>query len=275
MAFREMIEGRIGASAFSDFEGTVHDFVDLVCSLGFTGIEWRRFIGTRHAILLENTPLLREVARGAGLPTTVHLPAHLNLTDPVEGQHCFDEYAKGIQAAAEVGADIVVIHGGVHPDTETGYAMSIEALVALDEKARKQGVTLALENSERSSHKLFQTPQDFARIEQTDLRIVLDVGHFWTHGITLRDALAFGDLAQRLVEIHLHDNDGSGDQHLALGRGTIDFADVFAVLKERSFTGVYTVEAKTVDRLIQSAAFLGLTANTEDSASIVQSGSEQ
>src|SRR5690625_1734515 len=251
MDLHKMSALRIGASAFSDFEGTAREFVALAGSLGFTSIEWRKFIGTRHAILLENAPELRAMTEQAGLQSTVHLPAHLNLTDPSDAQHCFDEYAKGIEAAAAAGSDIVVIHGGMHPDEDVGYAMSLEALLALDEIARERGVVLALENSEQSAHKLFQTPADFDRIAETDLRLVLDVGHLWTHGITLREALASAELAQRLVEVHLHDNDGSGDQHLALGRGTIDFSDVFAVLREQAFTGVYTIEAKTVDRLIE------------------------
>lgn len=251
---------RIGASAFSDFDGTAQQFLDLIQRLGYTGVEWRRFIGARTQILADKGPVLKAMAAHRGLPATVHLPAHLNLVDPdpAARERCFAEYLTGLRTAAAAGADIVVIHGGQHPDEEAGYAMSLAALQALQQEAAAVGVQLALENSERAPFKLFQRPDDFRRVADTELKIVLDIGHLWTWGISFRDVLQDEFIAQRLVEVHLHDNDGTGDQHLALGDGTIDFADAFAVLEEIGFDGVYTVEAKSVQGLVRSAAFLGL-----------------
>lgn len=252
---------RIGASAFSDYDGTAAQFLAMIQQLGYTGVEWRRFIGTRTQILPDEGPALRALTDERGVPATVHLPAHLNLADPDPGarERCFHEYSKGLRTAAAVGADVVVIHGGVHPNEETGYALSLEALHALQREAAAAGVHLALENSERAPDKLFQTPDDFRRIADTDLHVVLDIGHLWTWGISFREALQLDVISERLVEVHLHDNDGTSDQHLALGDGTIDFADAFAALNDIGFDGVYTVEAKSVHGLARSAVFLGLT----------------
>jgi sugar phosphate isomerase/epimerase len=37
-------------------------------------------------------------------------------------------------------------------------------------------------------------------------------------------------LGTRVTHLHLHDNDGTADQHLPLGQGTIDFAYLFRFL---------------------------------------------
>lgn len=50
-----------------------------------------------------------------------------------------------------------------------------------------------------------------------------------------------------IFEIHLHNNDGAGDLHDFLERGTIDMQAIANILKEMDFEGVVTIE--TVPRL--------------------------
>ena len=49
----------------------------------------------------------------------------------------------------------------------------------------------------------------------------------------------FGD---RLVAFHLHDNDGSEDQHLIPGEGKIDWRRVVAGLRAAGYSGPLTME---------------------------------
>lgn len=44
-------------------------------------------------------------------------------------------------------------------------------------------------------------------------------------------------------ELHLHDNDGVRDDHLAIGSGKIDFEVLFGYLEERSLKPIVTIEA--------------------------------
>jgi sugar phosphate isomerase/epimerase len=44
------------------------------------------------------------------------------------------------------------------------------------------------------------------------------------------------------VEIHLHDNDGTKDQHGHFGFGSVDFREVAGALKALCFDGVCTIE---------------------------------
>lgn len=59
----------------------------------------------------------------------------------------------------------------------------------------------------------------------------LDVGHWHVFG---REPVEewIRELGPRLGQLHLHDNDGGSDQHLPVGRGSIDYARVFDCLAD-------------------------------------------
>ena len=85
--------------------------------------------------------------------------------------------------------------------------------------------------------------------------MLIDVGHMnmrlhgeaYFAGQSVRDYLAAA--GRPIFEVHLHDNDGRADQHLPLGRGTIDFS-----LLQGVTDGVPILEAYgDLDELRQSA----------------------
>ncbi|HCJ90740.1 MAG TPA: sugar phosphate isomerase/epimerase, partial [Acidaminococcaceae bacterium] len=56
------------------------------------------------------------------------------------------------------------------------------------------------------------------------------MGHAHVNGWDMcRVIAALGD---RLVSFHIHDNDGSGDTHQPVGRGTIPWGPVLAAMKQ-------------------------------------------
>ena len=78
--------------------------------------------------------------------------------------------------------------------------------------------------------------------------ILIDVGHL---NMRLRKEGYFGgqsieDYIRRvpmpIAEVHIHDNDGTGDQHGPLGFGNCDFQAVADALKSVGFDGVSTIE---------------------------------
>ena len=130
------------------------------------------------------------------------------------------------------------------------------------------GVGMAVENQNPRVGYLFQLPAELVSLVHAlpGLRICVDLGHLWisslVHGFDflsgLRDMLATG----RVVSAHVHDNGsrlgtgagerfmdappaGSrfGDEHLALGRGTIPIAAAVSHLK-RVAVGILVVETR-------------------------------
>ncbi|MDR2613394.1 MAG: sugar phosphate isomerase/epimerase [Deltaproteobacteria bacterium] len=87
----------------------------------------------------------------------------------------------------------------------------------------------------------------------------LDIGH-WHHsgmGVGWRNLGRWLDIAgDRVGHLHIHDNDGSADQHLPLGAGRIDFAEVWRLVAERGLDPSATVENHDPEGLAASGRYL-------------------
>lgn len=78
-----------------------------------------------------------------------------------------------------------------------------------------------------------QTPESLDElIEGIDFRVTFDVGHLNT---TTRDFDSFIEtFRERIVHIHLHDNFGKRNEHLALGEGNIPWERVLQRLSPKT-----------------------------------------
>jgi len=84
------------------------------------------------------------------------------------------------------------------------------------------------------------------KIDNRDFGFCFDTGHF---NLFSRVPLEqwFMALGRHLVEVHLHDNDGKTDAHLAIGSGNIDFKTFFVLMKAHAPIPVFTIEAHDKD----------------------------
>jgi sugar phosphate isomerase/epimerase len=109
-----------------------------------------------------------------------------------------------------------------------------------------EGVRVGIENT------FFGTPslaspkeiQDFQAVcGLADLHLLLDTGHLNIHLAGRANASEYlRRLNLPVAEVHVSDNCGEKDEHLQLGRGVLDFADLARGLKETGFQGPITVE---------------------------------
>jgi sugar phosphate isomerase/epimerase len=87
----------------------------------------------------------------------------------------------------------------------------------------------------------------------------LDVGH-WHHsgmGAGWRNLDRWLDIAgDRAGHLHIHDNDGTADQHLPLGLGEIDYVRVWELLRDRGLDPSATIENHYSEALEESARYL-------------------
>ena len=49
-------------------------------------------------------------------------------------------------------------------------------------------------------------------------------------------------LGDRLGEIHIHDNDGTTDQHLPVGEGNFPFRELLALVRQKNLRPILTIE---------------------------------
>jgi len=117
---------------------------------------------------------------------------------------------------------------------------SMETWMKVMDAASRIGLRVAVEN-------VFDEDPDalgmlIDRIGNRDFGFCFDTGHF---NLFSRVPLErwFERLGRHIAEVHLHDNDGTADSHLAVGAGKIDFQAFFRLLRMHASDPVYTVEA--------------------------------
>lgn len=85
-------------------------------------------------------------------------------------------------------------------------------------------------------------------LHEVGLPFCLDFGHAHLNGV-LEEFLAAG----KPLHVHLHDNDGSGDAHQALGSGKIDYPRVLSLLPRNASR---IVEVQALEAYDESVRFM-------------------
>ena len=153
----------------------------------------------------------------------------------------------------------VVLHAG-YDWKRYGYVRdawlenSLKTWRWLAERLRALGSCLMLENVYESGPEEIRTL--FEQLTGQDVGLCLDTGHLTAFGSA--SVLQWvNTMADHLGQLHLHDNHGSYDQHLALGSGGIDFTALFERLATLFSTPpVVTLEPHEEDALEPSFTFL-------------------
>jgi sugar phosphate isomerase/epimerase len=128
------------------------------------------------------------------------------------------------------------------------WARNLESVRSLLRYARQHNVEPAIENVMEPF--IMKTAEDFKRFYRElddEIGMVLDTGHAHLYG-ELENFLT--GLSDKIVHMHVHDNDGKSDRHLAVGCGSVDWNRFGALVKETKFEGVVVVES--VDRVEES-----------------------
>jgi sugar phosphate isomerase/epimerase len=138
----------------------------------------------------------------------------------------------------------VVFHVGYDDRCYSAYrqewlAGSLATWEPIARRAEELGVTISLENVYEQTPDMIVALLD--SLSSRSVGFCLDVGHQNAFSTTpLPEWLKV--LGARLTEIHLHDNDGRGDDHQPIGRGSVAFSTLFAYLVEAGLRPVITLE---------------------------------
>ena len=133
-----------------------------------------------------------------------------------------------IEMAATLGSDVIIMHLPGPPE-EAGERPAFweriwRSFDELERAARSAGVRIALENEpvENIERVLSRYPSDY-------VGLCYDSGH----GNMRPDGGGLDGLErvrERLISVHLHDNDGSGDQHNLPFSGTVDWERLAGIM---------------------------------------------
>jgi sugar phosphate isomerase/epimerase len=158
-------------------------------------------------------------------------------------------FSRTLGVAAVLKPRVVVFHTGYdrwryNGRTDIWLEYSVDTWTQVMETASKIGVRVAVENVFDEDPEALRLLID--RIALPDFGFCFDTGHFNLFSKVPMEQW-FESLGQHLTEVHLHDNDGTGDAHLAVGKGTIDFEKFFRLMDRHGARPVYTIEAHEQD----------------------------
>lgn len=127
----------------------------------------------------------------------------------------------------------------------------IKNLSELSRYAKKRDVILMLENGDER----FEYYQ-FVLAKTPSIKVHLDIGHAFLSGGTSTIKKFISHFRSRIAHIHIHDNHGKSDEHLALKKGKINWKQVVSALKKSGYNESITFEVfKSEKDLVQSREY--------------------
>lgn len=232
--------------------------IEEIAELGFDYLELAMDPPNAHfSTIRENRKKIQSALEFHSMQLVCHLPTFVSIADLTESirQASLDEMFHSLEVAADLNALKVVLHPGhvagmgvFVMDIVQGFGMqSLETIIA---KADQLGLCVCLENMFPRIQSFFE-PSHFKNILErfAHLKITLDSGHA---NIGSRDNQKIFDFIQRfghrIGHVHLSDNLGRRDDHLPIGKGTINFQKLAEALKECGYNDTITLEIFSEDR---------------------------
>jgi len=226
---------------------------------------WRWFeLSTEHLEYVEADPdqraRIEEVLQTldelqAHMPQAhAYLPANVAHPDGFRRDADMDLLTRHLTCCAALGIKYVV----VHPGTGDGYTtprelreireLNIEAFARLGDHAGGLGIQIGIENTmddrRRNRRSFGARPTELldllAALDHPALGITLDTSH--ANVQRLDCGAVIRQCGQHIYCTHMSDNDSSGDQHLAPGRGTVDWQGTVVALREVGYDGLFNLE---------------------------------
>jgi sugar phosphate isomerase/epimerase len=196
------------------------------------------------------TPALRQSIHKTAVAHGIRMSVHARL--PADALQ--EESRSVVQADLRLAIDLGAALLNIHLCLEAGLAAFLQGITPLAQRTAKAGIQLSIENTPQ------HTPGDFSelflRLRSLDsiptghIGMCLDVGHANLSSATQNDYLQFLQQLDPRVPInhlHLHENWGDADSHLALFTGPAGCDDsgireLAHELRRREFSGSIILE---------------------------------
>lgn len=169
------------------------------------------------------------------------------------------KFTIGLQIARELNAQHMVVHSTYNPlnpdpkHTRVWLEQSVRFWKKMVPVARRYKCMIVIENVYDTSPDLLKELVN--KVNSPFFKICMDIGHvniFSRH--SLEEWISI--LKPDLHHIHIHDNDGTEDGHLALGEGKINLKKFFAALSKLRYVPACVLEMKDEAALKKSIKYL-------------------
>jgi sugar phosphate isomerase/epimerase len=204
----------------------------------------------------KNVSSIRDIIDSTTLAVSVHAPyTDLNIASlnyPIY-RESIQQTCRCIEGAAEF-TDRVTLHPGYFSPAgklvpDRVWDLQKSALIEIGRYSADCGVLTCLENMINIEEFLCRNPEEvFGMAEGIEgIGITFDIGHANTVGVVD----GFLSRITHVHHVHLHDNGGIYDEHLALGDGSIDWLSIGPIIA-RDFSGICVVEGRNLNEAKRS-----------------------
>ena len=248
-----MIIMKLGASTLAGIETTLEETLEFIENLG---LDYAELV---HQFPSENIDA--DILESYNLKYSVHSPfmdVNIAALQDKSRLNSIGQIKDSIDFANEINAEAVVIHPGLAPFLANKYFLdkvyetANNSIRELGEYSRDLGVLSTIENMPTFDGMLYKNMEDLHELlTSLDMSMTLDIGHA-VHAGYSPDQMIFDSIKH----IHIHDNFGDDDAHLALGEGSIDLKHIVNSLEEKSYDGIYIIEVNDFDSIKKSYEYM-------------------
>jgi len=206
-----------------------------------------------HSLDEKRVREIRKVSYDRDLEISVHSPfIDINIASLSVHirQATLKRLRRSILLSGKLDSPLWVFHSGLKNEISRGYSdaswkinlRSIRELLAF---AKQHGVRITIENGLAMPPFLLSNVEEFDRfyedLGEDELDLTLDVGHAHINGQIFEFINRY---AEKIVHTHLHDNHGTFDEHLGVGKGNIDWTRVIQALDKMNYRGALIIESE-------------------------------
>lgn len=243
---------KIGASTLATYQEGVMESLDFFEDNKIEYVE-----------LLHDYPsrfLDADILNSYNLKYTMHTPMNdINIAslNPSIRNASVKEIFYSLELANELDIDTVVVHPGkipflCHCFTDNIDELNQDSMIEISEFATDLGVTALFENMPNIQGFTYNKIEQLIEfLTANDLKMCLDIGHANTMNYSSPE-LYFSNVKH----IHLSDNFGDDDSHLALGEGNINIKSIINHYESNNYDGIYMIEVNDKESILRSLEYL-------------------
>ena len=248
-----MIFMKIGASTLAGIEHDLENALEFIENLG---IEYAEIV---HQYPHDKVDV--ESLESYNLKYSVHAPfmdVNIAALQDKSRLNSIEQIKASIDLANEINAEAVVVHPGLASFLANKYFLdkvyeyANESIREIGNYGRDLGVLTTIENMPGFDGMLYQNMDDLNELlVSLDMSMTLDIGHANHVGYS-PDGMIFDSIKH----IHMHDNFGDDDAHLAFGEGNIELKHIVNTLESKNYDGIYVIEVNDYDSIKKSYEYI-------------------
>ena len=180
------------------------------------------------------------------MPAFFRYPHSLCSSNPIIWEDSLDYVYQSMDNAAELGSPIFlvcparILYG---QDAKDAWERLANSLKLICERIKPYGMKVVLEPVNKNVFDLINNVADAIRmidfIQAENIGVIIDSGHLFLSDESIEQAFTL--VGDRLLQVHVNDNDGIKQQNLIPGDGAFDF-DLFNILRQKGYNGVISAE---------------------------------